>query len=98
MITAETPPRGYTATKEQLLNRLARIEGRVRGVVRMIEQDHYCIDVIQLSAIQSALDKVGLGLQEGHARVCMRRDAAGGDATTDQVDELMGAVGRLLGR
>ena len=55
--------RGYTATKEQLNKRLARIEGQVRGVSRMVEEDRYCIDVLtQISAIQAALDKVALGL------------------------------------
>ena len=57
------PTRGYTATKDQLNKRLARIEGQVRGVSRMVEDDRYCIDVLtQISAIQAALDKVALGL------------------------------------
>ena len=85
----------YSASKDQLLARLARVEGQVRGIARMVEDDRYCIDILtQISAIQAALDKVSLGLVDGHARVCMTRD---GD-TEPQVDELMGAVGRLLGR
>ena len=64
--------RGYTATKEQLNKRLARIEGQVRGVSRMVDEDRYCIDVLtQISAIQAALDKVALGLLDGHARHCL---------------------------
>jgi CsoR family transcriptional regulator, copper-sensing transcriptional repressor len=64
--------RGYTATKEQLRDRLARIEGQVRGVARMVEEDRYCIDVLtQISAIQAALDRVGLGLLDDHARHCL---------------------------
>jgi DNA-binding FrmR family transcriptional regulator len=94
-----TETRGYTASKDQLLARLARIEGQVRGVARMVEEDRYCIDVLtQISAIQAALDKVALGLLDGHARVCMRPAESRGAATDVQVDELMGAVGRMLGR
>jgi DNA-binding FrmR family transcriptional regulator len=86
---------GYTANKDQLLARLARIEGQVRGIARMVQEDRYCIDILtQISAIQAALDKVSLGLLDGHARVCM----SGGQAGGRQVDELMGAVGRMLGR
>lgn len=92
------PTRGYTATKSQLLDRLARIEGQVRGVSRMVEADRHCVDVLtQISAIQAALDKVALGLLDGHARHCL----LGGDGTAhpdEHVDELMGAVGRLLSR
>ena len=86
---------GYTASKDQVLARLARIEGQVRGIARMVQEDRYCIDILtQVSAIQAALDKVSLGLLDGHARVCMTRDENAGP----QVDEMMGAVGRLLGR
>ncbi len=94
-----TPPRGYTAGKDRLLNRLARVEGQVRGIAKMVEEDRYCIDVVtQVNAVQAALDKVSLGLLDGHVRVCMQD---GGGAPADpgaRVDELMGAVGRLLGR
>ena len=73
---AETETRGYTATKEQLNKRLARIEGQVRGVSRMVDEDRYCIDVLtQISAIQAALDKVALGLLDGHARHCLLGEA-----------------------
>ena len=90
--------RGYTATKEQLNKRLARIEGQVRGVSRMVEEDRYCIDVLtQISAIQAALDKVALGLLDDHARHCLIGDGHGPRATTP-ADELMGAVGRLMRR
>jgi CsoR family transcriptional regulator, copper-sensing transcriptional repressor len=64
MASSTTPePRGYTATKDQLQKRLRRIEGQVRGVQGMVDEDRYCIDVLtQISAIQAALDKVALGL------------------------------------
>ena len=89
--------RGYTASKQQLLNRLARVEGQVRGVARMVEEDRYCIDVLtQIAAAQAALEKIALGLVDGHVRVCMR-DGGGAPRDPDErVDELMGAVGRLV--
>ena len=83
--------RGYTASKDQLLNRLRRIEGQVRGVQRMVEEDRYCIDVVtQITAAQAALDKVALGLLDDHAHHCV--------TDAEHTDELMGAVGRLLRR
>ncbi len=89
--------RGYTASKEQLLKRLRRVEGQVRGVERMVEEDRYCIDVLtQISAAQAALDKVALGLLDDHARHCIAQ--AEGEERVDKSDELMGAVGRLLRR
>ena len=91
--------RGYTATKEQLTKRLARIEGQVRGVSRMVDEDRYCIDVLtQISAIQAALDKVALGLLDGHARHCLIEGDGGPSESADQADELMSAVGRLMRR
>ena len=92
---ATTP--GYSATKDQLLKRLKRIEGQVRGVQGMVEDDRYCIDVLtQISAIEAALDKVALGLVDEHARHCvMGAEGAERDAKTE---ELMAAVGRLMRR
>jgi DNA-binding FrmR family transcriptional regulator len=88
------PTRGYTADKEQLLKRLRRLEGQVRGVQGMVEEDRYCIDVVtQIQAIQGALDKVALGLLDAHARTCMK-----GAGDRGEVDELMGAVGRMVRR
>src|SRR2546421_7967988 len=95
--TTTAPSRGYTATKEQLLKRLHRIEGQVRGVEGMVEDDRYCIDVLtQISAVQAALDKVALGLLDDHAHHCV----IGADAADqhDRTEELMGAVGRLMRR
>jgi CsoR family transcriptional regulator, copper-sensing transcriptional repressor len=92
-----TPTRGYTATKDQLLKRLKRIEGQVRGVEGMVEDDRYCIDVLtQISAIHAALDKVALGLLDEHARHCVM--GAEGPEQADKTDELMAAVGRLMRR
>lgn len=92
-----TPARGYTATKDQLLKRLRRIEGQVRGVQGMVEEDRWCIDVItQISAIQAALDKVALGLLDEHARHCVM--GAPDDKRAERTDELMAAVARLMRR
>lgn len=89
--------RGYTASKDQLLGRLARIEGQVRGVARMVEDDRYCIDVLtQISAIRAALDKVALGLLDGHTRHCITGGHGGPTDPEEQANELMDAVGRLL--
>jgi DNA-binding FrmR family transcriptional regulator len=97
-MTTPTPTRGYTATKGQLQARLRRIEGQVRGVERMVDDDRYCIDVLtQISAIQAALDKVALGLLDGHARHCVREGADDGRAD-EMATELMAAVGRLMKR
>ncbi len=94
---ASTETRGYSATKDQLQKRLRRIEGQVRGIQGMVEEDRYCIDVLtQIGAIQAALDKVALGLLDEHARHCV----IGGpdDQQADRTDELMAAVGRLMRR
>ena len=95
MTNPKTP--GYTASKDDLLKRLARVEGQVRGVTRMVEEDRYCIDVLtQISAAQAALDKVALGLLDGHARTCVL--PAEGQLQADRAEELMAAVGRLVKR
>ena len=91
--------RGYSATKDQLLDRLARIEGQVRGVARMVADDRYCIDVLtQITAIRAALDEVALGLLDDHARHCLVGGGGGPSDPNEQVRELMGAVGRILQR
>ena len=96
--TSTSSKHGYSATKEQLLTRLRRIEGQVRGVEGMVEDDRYCIDVLtQISAIQAALDKVALGLLDGHARHCIVEGQAEG-SPEELTDELMAAVGRLMRR
>jgi CsoR family transcriptional regulator, copper-sensing transcriptional repressor len=92
--TTTTPVRGYTASKDQLQTRLRRIEGQVRGIERMVEEDRYCIDVLtQIAAIQAALDKVALGLLDGHARTCVI--GADDELQAERTDELMAAIGRL---
>ena len=92
-----TTERGYSATKDQLLNRLKRVEGQVRGVQGRVEDDRYCIDVLtQISAIQAALDKVALGLMDDHAHHCVVGGPA--DVKEERTEELMAAVARLMRR
>ena len=92
-----TPVRGYTASKAQLQTRLRRIEGQVRGIQNMVEDDRYCIDVLtQISAVQAALDKVALGLLDGHARTCVV--GADPELQDERTVELMAAVARLMRR
>jgi DNA-binding FrmR family transcriptional regulator len=74
------------------------VEGQVRGVERMVEEDRPCIDVLtQISAVQAALDKVALGLLDDHARHCVV-GGAGEGSPEDRTEELMAAVGRLMRR
>jgi len=87
---------GYSASKDQLLTRLSRIEGQVRGVKGMVEDDRYCIDVLtQIAAVRAALDKVALGLLDEHARHCVVHGAE--EEREELTEELMAAVGRLVG-
>ena len=74
-----TPQRGYSATKDQLLKRLGRIEVQVRGVQGMVADDRYCIDVLtQISAVTSALQSVAVGLREEHLHHCVTDAVASG--------------------
>ena len=96
--TAAVEGPGYRASQAQILRRLRRVEGQIRGVARMVEEDRYCIDVLtQISAVQAALDKVALGLLDAHARHCVV-GGHGPGTVEERSDELMAAVGRLLGR
>ena len=97
MPTNQTPTRGYTATKDQLLARLRRIEGQIRGIEGMVQDDRYCIDILtQISAVQAALDKVALGLLDGHAHTCVI--GAKPDQQDERTEEMMAAIGRLMRR
>lgn len=95
--TASHP--GYAADKEAFLNRLRRIEGQVRGLQRMVEEDTYCIDVLtQIASVTKALQGVGMGLLDEHMRHCVREaaESPGGEAFDEKADEVMSAVARLL--
>ncbi len=88
----------YAINKEDLVLRLRRIEGQVRGLQRMVEDDKYCIDILtQVSSVTSALKAVGIGLLDGHVRHCVTESIERGDAD-DKIEELMAAVVRLAGK
>jgi DNA-binding FrmR family transcriptional regulator len=96
--TAETKIYGYTPHKDQLLKRLARIEGQVRGIAGMIEDDRYCIDILtQLGAVDTALEAVALKVLEEHVNHCVAGALASGDAkeATEKSRELLEAVQRF---
>jgi len=88
----------YSKDKAQLVRRLSRIEGQVRGVARMIEREEYCVDILQqTAALRAALDAVSILILEDHVQGCVRTAAARGEA--DQyVDEIVDVVRRTLGR
>ena len=93
-----TPTHGYTPHKEQLLKRLARVEGQVRGISRMIEDDRYCIDILtQLGAVSTALEAVALKVLEEHVEHCVAGALASGDpdAAEEKSRELLEAVQRF---
>jgi CsoR family transcriptional regulator, copper-sensing transcriptional repressor len=97
------PSHGYTANKDAYLRRLKRIEGQVRGIARMVDEDKYCIDILtQVSAVTKALHAVSLGLVEEHIGHCVVGAAAEPDpdlraeAIDVKVKEAADAIGRLL--
>jgi DNA-binding FrmR family transcriptional regulator len=89
---------GYELNKDDLLARLVRIEGQVRGVAQMIEQDRYCIDVLtQVAAITRGLQRVAIGLLDDHLRHCVTEAVAAGGADAERkLTEATAAVDRLL--
>jgi DNA-binding FrmR family transcriptional regulator len=106
---AETAPRGagahadhfrhsYSKDKSQLVRRLSRIEGQVRGIARMIERDEYCVDILQqTAALRAAVDAVSLLVMEDHIQGCVRTAAERGEADK-YVGEVVDVVRRTLGR
>jgi DNA-binding FrmR family transcriptional regulator len=95
---AEPHQHGYTSNKSAHLKRMARIEGQVRGIARMIDEDKYCIDVLtQVSAVTKALQAVSLGLLEEHMAHCVANAvAAGGDEGEAKLKEASAAIARLV--
>jgi DNA-binding FrmR family transcriptional regulator len=93
----EHPDHGsYGDHKDDLRRRLGRIEGQVRGVGRMVEEDKYCVDVLtQVAAIRAALDRVALTVLEDHVNGCVRGAIDSGDADA-QMKELMGVFERFV--
>jgi CsoR family transcriptional regulator, copper-sensing transcriptional repressor len=89
---------GYTAEKDAYLKRLRRIEGQVRGIAKMVDDDKYCIDILtQVSAATSALENVALGLLDDHLSHCVAEAAAqGGDVANEKISEASAAIARLV--
>ena len=89
---------GYTADKDAYLKRLRRIEGQIRGLQRMVENDEYCIDVLtQISAATKALQAVSLGLLDEHLKHCVAQAAGeGGPVAEAKLAEASAAIGRLV--
>ena len=86
---------GYSGDKTNLKQRLARIEGQVRGIERMVDEDRYCIDILtQINSVTAALRAVGLGLLDQHVRHCVVDSIKQGEGDA-KVDELVAAVQRF---
>ncbi|HZQ65282.1 MAG TPA: metal-sensitive transcriptional regulator [Gaiellaceae bacterium] len=97
---SETPSatRGYTKDKDKLVKRLHRIEGQIRGIERMVEDDRYCIDILtQIAAVSTALESVALELLDDHVRHCVAGALTSGDKAdaATKTDELIAAVRRF---
>ncbi len=89
---------GYAGDRDALVKRLHRIEGQVRGIERMVEEDRYCIDILtQIAAATTALESLGMQILDDHVRHCVRQSIRRGKGD-DKVDELVAAVARLAGR
>ena len=97
-MSESTPAPGYSEDKEAVLKRLRRVEGQVRGLTRMVEQDTYCIDVLtQVSATTKALEAVALKLLDEHLTHCVIDAArAGGPAADIKIREASDAIARLV--
>ncbi len=89
---------GYAGQKDAYLKRLRRIEGQVRGIAKMVDDDKYCIDILtQVSAVTSALENVALGLLDDHLGHCVAEAAAeGGDVASEKIAEASAAIARLV--
>ncbi|MDQ2882020.1 MAG: metal-sensitive transcriptional regulator [Actinomycetota bacterium] len=89
---------GYAQDKDAYLKRMRRIEGQVRGIAKMIENDGYCIDVLtQVSAATNALQAVALGLMDEHLKHCVTQAVSeGGQIADDKIAEASAAIARLV--
>ena len=90
---------GYAKDKDLIVKRLHRIEGQVRGIERMVDEDRYCIDILtQIAAVETALEQVGARLLEDHVTHCVRDAIASGDETAadEKTAELLTAVQRFV--
>jgi DNA-binding FrmR family transcriptional regulator len=89
---------GYTMNKKAVSDRLRRIEGQVRGIQRMVEEDQYCIDILtQVNSAASALKSVGMGVLDDHVRHCVKESIETGESD-EKLEELLTAVARFAGK
>src|SRR5215216_3311317 len=89
---------GYTMNKKAVSDRLRRIEGQVRGIQRMVDEDQYCIDILtQVNSATSALKSVGMGVLDDHVRHCVRESVESGYGE-EKLEELLTAVARFAGK
>ena len=94
----DSTPRGYSVKKDDYTKRLNRIEGQVRGIRRMIEEDVYCIDILtQVNSAASALKSVGMGVLDDHVRHCVKESIETGESD-EKLEELLTAVARFAGK
>ncbi len=96
---AQVPAHGYIKAKDKelLQNRLRRIEGQVRGVQRMVDEEAYCVDVLtQIASVVSALEKVGTILLKDHVEHCVRESIEKGEGADEKIEELTAAVERFI--
>jgi CsoR family transcriptional regulator, copper-sensing transcriptional repressor len=92
-----TAEHGYTSNKDNYAKRLRRIEGQVRGIAKMIDEDKYCIDVLtQISAVNSALQSVALSLLDEHLGHCVTQAVAEGEGAEAKLAEASAAIARLV--
>ncbi|MCL6632083.1 MAG: metal-sensitive transcriptional regulator [Alicyclobacillus herbarius] len=83
----------YASKKDDLQRRLKRIEGQVRGIQKMIEEDRYCVDIlVQIAAIKSAIHQVGLSILESHTRGCVADALTNQENGNEKIDELMEVI------
>ncbi len=98
MSDLETKTHGYTAGKGALIKRLHRIEGQVRGIEKMIEDDRYCVDILtQVAAVNTALEALAFKILDDHVRHCVAGALTSGDEADalDKTEELLAAVHRF---
>lgn len=96
--SADTFRHAYSRDKAQLVRRLARIEGQVRGIARMIEREEYCVDILQqTSALRAAVDSLAILVLEDHVTGCVRTAAERGESE-QYIEEVVDVVRRTLGR
>ena len=87
----------YGHRKDELKARLVRVEGQVRGIQKMVDEEKYCVDILtQISAVRAALDKVAVGVLEDHVKGCVMDAAKGGKGAEHHLEELMTVVERFI--